>query len=143
MRSFIQRFSQVHNTIPRISNASVVVVFPQGVRDEKMLEKLTTHDIQDVSVLFILADKGAKAAEGRAWHYPVTQAAKGQSNPNAETQAQGGGNDKNKNKKKKKAGRNQLLAGAPTTVATTAGGDRGGQEGTNTPDGCPMATTAA
>jgi hypothetical protein len=43
--SFIQRFSQVHNTIPRISNASVVVAFHQGVRDEKMLEKLTTHDI--------------------------------------------------------------------------------------------------
>jgi hypothetical protein len=45
LRSFIQRFSQVHNIIPRISNASVVVAFRQGVRDEKMLEKLTTHDI--------------------------------------------------------------------------------------------------
>jgi hypothetical protein len=30
--SFIQRFSQVRNTIPRISSASVVVVFCQGVR---------------------------------------------------------------------------------------------------------------
>jgi hypothetical protein len=42
---FIQRFSQVRNTIPHISNASVVVVFHQGVRDEKMLEKVATHDI--------------------------------------------------------------------------------------------------
>jgi hypothetical protein len=43
--TFIQRFSQVHNTIPRISNTSVVVAFRQGVRNEKMLEKLTTHDV--------------------------------------------------------------------------------------------------
>jgi hypothetical protein len=68
LRSFVQRFSQVRNTIPRISNASVVVAFRQGVRDEKMLEKLATHDIQDVSALFRLADKCARAAEGRAWH---------------------------------------------------------------------------
>jgi hypothetical protein len=53
--SFVQRFSQIYNTIPRISNASVVVAFYQGVRDEKMLEKLTTHDVQDVSLLFSLA----------------------------------------------------------------------------------------
>jgi hypothetical protein len=43
--SFIQWFSQVRNTIPRISNTSVVVGFRQGVRDEKMLEKLATHDV--------------------------------------------------------------------------------------------------
>jgi hypothetical protein len=72
LRSFIQRFSQVHNVIPHISNAYVVVAFRQGVRDEKMLEKLATNDIQDVSTLFGLADKCAKAAEGRAWQSPVT-----------------------------------------------------------------------
>jgi hypothetical protein len=42
-----------------------------------MLEKLATHDIQDVSTLFSLVDKCAKAAEGRPWHSPVAQAAKG------------------------------------------------------------------
>jgi hypothetical protein len=52
-----------------------------------MLEKLTTQDIQDVSALFSLADKCAKAAEGHAWHSPVTQAAKGESKPNAGAQA--------------------------------------------------------
>jgi hypothetical protein len=30
LRSFVQRFPQVHNTIPRISNAFVVVAFHQG-----------------------------------------------------------------------------------------------------------------
>jgi hypothetical protein len=44
----------------------VVDAFHQGVRDEKMLKKLTTHDIEDVSALFNLADKCAKAAEGHA-----------------------------------------------------------------------------
>jgi hypothetical protein len=45
LRTFIQWFSQVRKIIPRISNASIVVAFHQGVRDEKMLEKLATHDI--------------------------------------------------------------------------------------------------
>jgi hypothetical protein len=36
------------------------------VRDEKMLKKLATHDIQDAAELFTLADKWAKASEGRA-----------------------------------------------------------------------------
>jgi hypothetical protein len=44
----------------------VIVAFHQGVRDEKVLEKLATHDIQDVYALFSLADKCAKATEGRA-----------------------------------------------------------------------------
>jgi hypothetical protein len=48
-----------------------------------MLEKLTTHDVQDISALFGLVDKCAKDAEGRAWHSPVTQGAKGESKPNA------------------------------------------------------------
>jgi uncharacterized protein YprB with RNaseH-like and TPR domain len=73
LRSFIQRFSQVHKTIPRISNASVVVAFHQGVRDEKMLEKLTTHNIQDVAELFSLVDKCVTTIEGRTWQTPPTQ----------------------------------------------------------------------
>jgi hypothetical protein len=36
------------------------------VRDENMLEKLTMHDIQDVTEVFSLADKCARAAEGQA-----------------------------------------------------------------------------
>jgi hypothetical protein len=66
LRSFIQQFSQVRNTIPRISNTYIVIAFRQGVRDEKMLEKLTTHDIQDVTELFSLVDKCARTAQGRA-----------------------------------------------------------------------------
>jgi hypothetical protein len=43
-----------------------------------MLEKVATHDIQDVSALFSLVDKCAKVAEGRAWHFLVAQALKGE-----------------------------------------------------------------
>jgi hypothetical protein len=68
LRMFISRFTKVRGTIPRISDASIITAFRQGVRDEKMLEKLATHDVETVSTLFALADKCARAAKGRAWH---------------------------------------------------------------------------
>jgi hypothetical protein len=68
LRKFISRFTKVRGTIPRIFDASIIMTFQQGVRDEKMLEKLATHDVETVPMLFALADKCARAAEGRAWH---------------------------------------------------------------------------
>jgi hypothetical protein len=76
LRTFISRFTKVRGTIPRISDASIITAFRQGVRDEKMLEKLATHDVETVPTLFTLADKCARATEGRAWHSaPQTGAA--------------------------------------------------------------------
>jgi hypothetical protein len=57
LRKFISRFTKVRGTIPRISDASIITAFRQGVRDEKMLEKLATHDVETVPTLFALADK--------------------------------------------------------------------------------------
>jgi hypothetical protein len=68
LRKFISRFTKVQGTIPRISDASIITAFRQGVRDKKMLEKLATHDVETVPTLFALADKCARATEGRAWH---------------------------------------------------------------------------
>jgi hypothetical protein len=68
LRAFISRFTKVRGTIPRISDASIITAFCQGVRDEKMLEKLATHDVDNVTTLFALADKCVRAAEGHAWH---------------------------------------------------------------------------
>jgi hypothetical protein len=68
LQVFISRFTKVRGTIPRISDASIITAFRLGVRDEKMLEKLATHQVDTVSTLFALADKCAKAAEGHAWH---------------------------------------------------------------------------
>jgi hypothetical protein len=76
LRTFISRFTKVRGTIPRIFYASIIRAFCQGVRDEKMLEKLATHDVETVPTLFSLADKCARAAEGRALHSaPQTGAA--------------------------------------------------------------------
>jgi hypothetical protein len=68
LRAFISRFTKVRGTIPRITDASIITAFRQGVRDEKMLEKLATHDVETITTLFALANKCARAAEGRAWH---------------------------------------------------------------------------
>jgi hypothetical protein len=68
LRTFISRFTRVRGTIPRISDASIITAFRQGVRDEKMLEKLVTHNVETVTTLFALANKCARAAEGHAWH---------------------------------------------------------------------------
>jgi hypothetical protein len=68
LRAFISRFTKVRGTIPRISDASIITAFRQGVHDGKMLEKLATHDVETITTLFALADKCARAAEGRAWN---------------------------------------------------------------------------
>jgi hypothetical protein len=68
LRMFISRFTKVRGTIPCISDASIITSFCHGVRDENMLEKLATHDVETVTTLFALADKCARAAKGRAWH---------------------------------------------------------------------------
>jgi hypothetical protein len=76
LQKFISRFTKVRGMIPRISDASIITAFRQEVRDEKMLEKLATHDVETVPTLFALADKCARATEGRAWHSaPQTGAA--------------------------------------------------------------------
>jgi hypothetical protein len=66
--AFISRFTKVRETIPRISDASIITDFRQGVHDKKMLDKLVTHDVETITTLFTLANKCAKAAKGRAWH---------------------------------------------------------------------------
>jgi hypothetical protein len=59
-----------------------------------MLEKLATHQVETVTTLFALADKCARAAEGRAWH-SATQAGPAQtSGPGVAAPV--GGNKKNK-----------------------------------------------
>jgi hypothetical protein len=88
------------------------------VRDEKMLEKLATHDVQDISELFSLGDKCTRAAKGCACHSQPTLEAGKAGKPDADAAAQSG--DKNKKKKKKVSVHKKPLAGAPTNVAAAA-----------------------
>jgi hypothetical protein len=113
LRAFISRFTKVRGTIPRISDASIITAFGQGVRDEKMLEKLATHDVETVTTLFALTDKCARAAEGRAWHLaPQTGV------------AQTGGSGavaQDSKKKKKNRGLERPPSAAPIVAAVTGG----------------------
>jgi hypothetical protein len=110
---FISHFTKVRGTIPRISDASIITAFRQGVRDEKMLEKLATHDVEAVPTLFALADKCARAAEGRAWHSaPQTGAA----------QSGGSGAVPWDGKKKKKDSDYQKPRSTALVVAAATGG---------------------
>jgi hypothetical protein len=78
-----------------------------------MLEKLTTRDVETVTTLFALADKCARATEGRAWHSaPQTGV------------AQTGGSGaviQDGKKKKKNRGHERSSSAAPVVVAATGG----------------------
>jgi hypothetical protein len=112
--TFISRFTRVRGTIPRISDASIITAFRQGVRDEKMLEKLATHDVETVTTLFARADKCARAAEGRAWHSaPHTGV--------AQTCGSGAIAQDGKKKKKKNRGSERQPSAAPVVAAATGG----------------------
>jgi hypothetical protein len=115
LRASISRFTKVRGTIPRISDASIITTFRQGVRDEKMLEKLTMHDVEIVTTLFALADKCARAAEGCAWHSaPQTGV--------AQTGDSGAVAQDGKNKKKKKNHGHERPPSAVPVVAAATGG---------------------
>ena len=125
LRVFISRFTKVRGTIPRISDTSIITAFRQGVRDEKMLEKLATHEVESVTTLFSLADKCARAAEGRAWH-SAPQDGDAKAGGSGAT-AQGGG----KKKKNKNRSRGELQPGGPAVAvaAPAAAAAAGGQNG--------------
>jgi hypothetical protein len=134
LRAFISRFTKVCRTIPRVSDASIITAFRHGVRDEKMLEKLATHDVETITTLFALADKCARAAEGRAWHSaPQT----GVTQTGGSGAAIQGGN----NKKKKNRGHDRPQSAATIVAAATGGQNerskRPRQQGGNS-GSCPV-----
>jgi hypothetical protein len=80
-----------------------------------MLEKLATHDVETVTTLFALADKCARAAEGRAWH----------SAPHAEVAQTGSSGAIPRNGKKKKKGHGHEKSRSTALVVAAATGGRG------------------
>nr|ABA99729.1 retrotransposon protein, putative, unclassified [Oryza sativa Japonica Group] len=75
LRSYIQRFCQVRNTIPCIPAHAVVYAFRNGVRHNRMLEKIASKETKITAELFELADKVARKEEVWAWNSPGTGAA--------------------------------------------------------------------
>jgi hypothetical protein len=71
------------------------------------------HDVETVTMLFALADKCARAAEGHAWHSePLTGVTQ---TGGSGVATQGGG------KKKKNHGHDRLQSGAPVALAAAGG----------------------
>jgi hypothetical protein len=113
LRTYISRLTKVRGTIPCISVASIITTL---LCDEKMLEKLATHDVETVPTLFALADKCARAAEGHAWHLaPQTGAA----------QSGGSGAVPQDGKKKKKKDHDYQKPRSTALVVAAAIGGRG------------------
>jgi hypothetical protein len=118
IRAFISHFTKVRGTIPRISDASIITAFRQGVCDEKMLEKLATRDVDNITTLFALADKCARATEGRAWHSAPQAGVTQMGGSDADAQGDG-----KKEKRNKGRGRKKQQDTAP--VITDAAGGQG------------------
>ena len=79
-----------------------------------MLEKLAMHVVETVTMLFALADKCARAAEGRAWHSaPQTGV--------AQIGGSGAVTQDGKKKKKKNRGHERPPSAAPVVAAATGG----------------------
>jgi hypothetical protein len=75
LHQYIQRFSQMRNKIPRISNEEVISAFSTGVSDIKMREKLSVNDeLTSVVRLFEVTDRCAKAEEGRIFTHNLPEA---------------------------------------------------------------------
>jgi hypothetical protein len=75
LHQYIQRFSQIRNKIPRISNKEVISAFSMGVADIKMKEKLFVNDeLTSVVRLFEIADRCTKAEEGRLFVHNLPEA---------------------------------------------------------------------
>ena len=65
LRKYIQRFSRVQHNIPDVHPAAVISAFHQNVRNRRMREEMAMYKIKNVSELYALADKCARAEEGR------------------------------------------------------------------------------
>ena len=65
LRKYIQRFSRVQHNILDVHPAAVINAFHQNVRNRRMREEMVMCKIRDVSELYALADKCARAEEGR------------------------------------------------------------------------------
>nr|ABA98412.1 retrotransposon protein, putative, unclassified [Oryza sativa Japonica Group] len=66
---------RVRNTIPCIPAHAVVYAFRNGVRHNRMLEKIASKEPKTNAELFELADKVARKEEAWAWNSPGTGAA--------------------------------------------------------------------
>ena len=114
LRKYIQRFSRVHYNIPDVHPAAVVSVLHQNVRNRKMREELAMNKVKDVAELYVLADRCARAEEGRK--YPDEEAGVETDSTDGDTAAPA---KKGRRRNKKRKGKAVLaVEGSDDTGAT-------------------------
>jgi hypothetical protein len=62
---YIQRFSHVHHNIPDVRPAAVCTAIHTNVRNRRMRSDMNIMKIRTINELYALADKFARAEEGR------------------------------------------------------------------------------
>ena len=65
LRQYMQRFNHISYNIPDAEDPCIISTFSANVRDSKMREELSMDRVRTVSELFALADRCARAEEGR------------------------------------------------------------------------------
>ena len=88
---YIQRFSRVQHNIPDVHPAAIISAFHQNVRNRRMREEMAMCKIRDVGELYALADKCARAEEGRKLPGENTGAGGSDSEETASARKTGGG----------------------------------------------------
>ncbi|KAF0922438.1 hypothetical protein E2562_035803 [Oryza meyeriana var. granulata] len=58
-----QQFNECCNTIPKITDASIIRVFKSGVRDRNMIQELATKKITTAMKLFEIVERYARVNE--------------------------------------------------------------------------------
>ena len=97
LRKYIQRFSRVQRNIPDVHPIAVISAFHQNVRNRRMRGEMAMRKVKDVSELYAMADKCARAEEGRK--LPGESAGAGGSNSDDSAPAK---KNRRRNNKKKK-----------------------------------------
>ena len=125
LRKYIQRFSSVQHNIPDVHPTAVISAFHQNVRNRRMREEMAMCKIRDVSELYALADKCARAEEGRRLPGENIGAGGSDSEDDAPTRK----NRRRNNRKKK--GKELLVVEQSGNKAKACGSDKEIAAGTN------------
>lgn len=65
LHKYIQRFRRVHHNIPDVHPAAVCIAFHMNVRNRRMRSEMNIVKVRTINELYALADKCARAEEGR------------------------------------------------------------------------------
>ncbi|KAE8820482.1 hypothetical protein D1007_01630 [Hordeum vulgare] len=66
LNKYIQRLTHVHHNIPDIHPTVAIAVFHMNVHNRQMCEEMSINKVQDVAKIYALADRYARAEEGRS-----------------------------------------------------------------------------